>query len=239
MASFVTGDIVKDVDSDRLGLGVTGNVNLGPVYLKGEIDYFDGDAGSLDAKGTQAYFDASMAATDTLRVGVMGFWADDQSGGDVQVTHQNMPVFADWHPENYGYWSTEFVGEFNVYNPGSFAGKAFGKTDNDYAVGTQYEGGGSNALSLYADLKATDDISMKFAVMYFAPNDDDKLDFDGYTANAGIAYKLAANTTLTAHLNYISLSADDVVAERDDVVVNLGDTDFDVFQAISGIVVKF
>ena len=243
MASYVTGD-VNNVDSDRLGLGVTGNVNLGPVYLKGELDVFDGDAGNRDAKGTQFYLDGSMAATDSLRVGVMAFFADDQSGGDLQVTHQNMPVFADWHPENYGYWSTEFVGEFDVYNPGAFLNRVLGKSDNDQAGGTSQNGGGSNALSIYADLKATDDISMKFAAMYFAPNDDNKLDFDGYTANVGIAYKLAANTTLTAHLNYMSMSADDVVVSGKDLdgnafTADLGDTDFDVFQAISGIVVKF
>jgi hypothetical protein len=209
MASYVTGDVVKGQDFDQLGLGVMGNTTLGPVALKGEFNYFDGENTNIDLKGFQLYLDGSMAATDTLRVGLMGFYATGYTdSGEVQVTAQSMPIFADWHPESYGYWSTEFPAEFMVYDP---AGSS----------------GGVTAIQIYADLKATDTVSMKFAAMYFAPEDDKNLDYDGYTLNAGIAYKVAANTTLTSHLNYLSMSDD------------TNDLDKDVVQIISGIQVKF
>jgi len=203
-------------DYDLFGAGLAGSVNLGPVLLKGEFNMFDGErAGNVDLAGTQLYLDGSMAATDTLRVGAMLFYADSQDNGDVQVTNMNNDgrvdwSFADWHPENYGYWSTEFVREFDIYDPsGASAGVVAG--------------------SLYADLKANDKLSFKFAGMVYQTEDDDIADVEGYTLNAGLAYKLMTNTTLTTHINYNSEDID------------LGAVDFtdEYLQAISGIVVKF
>jgi hypothetical protein len=210
------------MDRDLLGLGLAGSVDLGPVLLKGEFDYFDGDYGDdfadWDIKGTQLYLDASMAATDTVRVGGMLFYAlgDDE---DEQATNNNYDgitdwTFADYHPESYGTWSTDFVDEFyDIYDP----------------LGVN---GGVIAAQIYADVKASDTISLKFAGMYFTNEDDTYIDYDGYTFNAGIAYALAANTSLTAHFNYINYDIDEVLDE------NVGE-DGGTMQVISGIQVKF
>ncbi|GEM_PF-4190903 len=203
-------------DYDLLGFGLAGSANLGPVYLKGELNIFDGErAGSIDLKGNQLYLDASMAATDTVRVGAMFLWAEGQDGGDQQVTNMNNDglvnwTFADWHPESYGYWSGEFVREFDIYDPSG-------------------AGAGVTAGSLYADVKVNDALSMKFAGMVYQTEDDDIADVDGYTLNAGLAYKLMKNTTLTTHLNYNS----------EDIDTGYDDYTDDYLQLISGLVVKF
>jgi hypothetical protein len=209
-------------DRDLLGLGLAGSVNAGPVLIKGEFDYFDGDYGDysdVDMFGTQLYLDASMAATDTVRVGGMLFYAlgDDE---DEQVTNNNFDgnvnwAFADYHPESYGTWTTDFVDEFyDIYDPAGV-------------------NAGVIAFQAYADVKASDSISLQFAAMYFQNEDDTYVDYDGYTLNAGIVYALAANTSLTAHVNYIDIDAEDNVDEFD--ASEKGNT----LQMISGIQVKF
>jgi hypothetical protein len=217
MASYVFGDIVKNSDFDRLVVAVAGMADLGPVALKGELDYLDGSiddefGDTTDNKGLQLYLDGSMAATDMIRVGGMFFYAKGYTDDDEsQVTKQSMPVFADWHPESYGPWTTDFVAEFDAFDPGGTSG-------------------GVVAGSLYADVKATEDIDLKFAGMYFTP-EDDEVDYDGYTLNASIAYKFAENTTLTSHLNYLSTSLNGDNGDPDE--------DYDVVQVMSGIQVKF
>ncbi|MBE0576687.1 MAG: porin [Desulfuromonadales bacterium] len=219
MVSYNQSDsAVRGGDRDLLALGLASSIDLGPVLLKGEFNYFDGEDNVGDIKGTQLYLDASMAATTTLRVGLMGFYAlgDDE---DEQATNNNFDgavdwTFADWHPESYGHWSVEFVDEFaDIYDP----------------LGVN---AGVMAAQLYADLQATENTSMKFAAMYFQNEDDEFIDYDGYTLNAGIAYKLAKNTTLSLHANYIKFNVDEVDGES-------VDADGDTLQAISGIQVAF
>lgn len=205
---------------DLLALGLAGSVDLGPVLLKGEFNYFDGDydENDVDITGTQLYLDASMAVTNNLRMGLMGFYAlgDDE---DEQATNNNFDgrvdwTFADWHPESYGHWSVEFVDEFaDIYDP----------------LGVN---AGVLAAQLYADLKVSDNTSMKFAGMYFQNEEDEFIDYDGYTLNAGINYTLAKNTTLSFHANYIKFNVDEELGQSVDL-------DADTLQAISGIQVKF
>jgi hypothetical protein len=219
MVSYNLSDSdLRGGDRDLLALGLAGSVNLGSVLLKGEFNYFDGEDNIGDIKGTQLYLDASLAATNNLRVGLMGFYAlgDDE---DEQATNNNFDgaidwTFADWHPESYGHWSVEFVDEFvDIYDP----------------LGVN---AGVMAAQLYADLQASENTSMKFAAMYFQNEDDDFIEYDGYTLNAGIAYKLTKNTTLSAHANYIKFNVDEVDNES-------VDADGDTLQMISGIQVAF
>ena len=134
-------------------------------------------------------------------------------------------TFADYHPESYGYWSTEFVDEFyDIYDP----------------AGTN---GGVIAAQLYADVKASENTSLKFAAMYFQNEDDALAKYDGYTLNAGISYQLAKNTTLTLHANYIKYDFDEIYSlenKKGDInEIYLCDVETDTLQMFTGIAVKF
>ena len=144
----------------------------------------------------------------------MAFYAAGQNGGDIQVSTQNMPIFADWHPECYGPWTTEFVNEFNVYDPSGL-------------------GLGVMALSVYSDINVTEDLKLQVAGMYFMNEEETiaantEVDYDGITLNAAASYKLASNTTVTAHAYYLDASGDK----------NL-DVELNDLALITGIQVKF
>jgi hypothetical protein len=232
-----------DFDYNVFGAGLAGSTTIGPVAIKGEFNYFKGsdissdlpgtwvtsqygitdsdyaiDFFQEDGKGAQLYLDGSMNATDTVKVGVMGFYADGQTS-KYQITNMNQDgnvqyAFADYHPESYGTWSTDFVDEFvDIYDPmGVSAGVIAGQ--------------------LYADIKATEEIGLQFAGMYFTNQEDKYIDYDGYTLNAGITYALAANTVLSLHANYVKYNVDEIFDTNVDVKT-------DTFQSIAGIQVKF
>jgi hypothetical protein len=215
-------------DTDFYGAALAGSVDLGPVALKGEFNYFDGETdgdadGELplydwkegDLVGTQLYLDASLAATDTLRVGAMFLYAAGTDKDDeTQITNMNNDgtidwTFAEWNPQTYGYWSGDILGELDIFDPtGSSAGVIAG--------------------SLYADLKATEDMSFKFSGLYMETEEDKAADADGYFLNASVNYKLAENTSLIAHANYTDITDNDAT-----------DGDFELFSMITGVVVSF
>jgi hypothetical protein len=225
MLAYNADDNSSSVEYELFGFGLAGSVDLGPVHLKGEYNYFDGDreqmwdgaafvAAENDVKGSQLYLDASMAATDNIRIGLMGFYAEGQAGtNDEQATDMNYDgrvdwAFADYHPESYGYYSTEFVNEFDIFDP---AGASAGVT----------------AGQIYGDIKVNEDLSLKLAALIFETEEDKNADVEGYTLNAGFAYALAENTSLRGQVNVLNMEDNDT------------DDELDTIQAIGGIHVKF
>jgi Gram-negative porin len=184
MVSYANND---GEDANRLALGVFGTVNAGPVGIKGELDYFNGtQAGTgFDEKGLQLYVDASMAATDTIKVGLIGLYAQGQDDTDVQVAEQNMTHFAEWHPEDYGPWSGDIVGDFETFDPTG-------------------AGAGVIGIEVYSDVKVTDDLGLQFSALYLQTEDDGIYDATGYILNASANYVVAKNTKLLTQVNYRS-----------------------------------
>jgi hypothetical protein len=210
-------------NADFFGAALAGSIDLGPVAVKGEFDYFDGDTDGTskwdkgDLKGAQVYLDGSMAATDALRIGVMGLWAAGYDKADEQqITNMNDDgtidwTFAEWNPQTYGYWSGDMLGELDIFDPtGSSAGVQAG--------------------SIYADFKVSEDLAMKFSGLIWQVDEDKNVDADGYFLNAGFNYKLAANTALISQLNYASITYNpDVGKDIDDTLLSV----------LTGIVVSF
>jgi len=214
-------DNQNEDDTDFYGVSLAAGADLGPVALKGEVTYFDGETDGTsnwaegDLVGTQLYLDASMAATDTLRVGAMFLYAAGTDKDDeTQITNMNNDgtidwTFAEWNPQTYGYWSGDMLFEVDIFDPtGASAGVMAG--------------------SLYADLKATEDMSFKFSGLYWETEEDKSADADGYFLNASVNYKLAENTSLIAHANYTDITDNDAT-----------DGDFELFSMITGVVVSF
>ncbi len=204
MAGYIADS--SDFNYDLLGLALAGSVNLGPVMLKGEIDYLDGERDATATKaaqdlvGLQVYLDGSMAATDTLRIGLVGLYAEGQAGtNDTQVTSLNADPITDWafvdfNPQNLGSGDFAYSDNFDIFDPGKFYGRS---------------GSGVVGGQIYADLKASDDLSFKFGALAFETEEDKIADLDGYFLNAKATYKLMANTTLSSHLNYMSVDDND------------------------------
>jgi hypothetical protein len=204
----------QSADANRLGLGVFATANVGPVGIKGEIDYFTGDRPAtltdpeLDEKGLQLYVDGSAAVTDIIKLGLIGLYAQGQDGDEVQVTEQNMTHFAEWHPEDYGPWSGDIIGDFDTFDP---------------------SGAGAGVIGgiVYSDVKVTDDLGLQFSAGYFQTEDDGIVDADGYILNAAASYVVAQNTRWLTHLNYRDFEDND------------SNTEFSRFGVISGLVVSF
>jgi hypothetical protein len=140
-------------DEDLLGLGVAAAAKLGAVNIKGEINYFDGQqAGTngADRKGLQGYVDASSALSDTFTLGGILAYAQGQDGANEEhASYMDMPVFAEWHPETYGFYSGD-VDQSQTYDPTG-------------------QGAGVIAAIVYADLKLSDALDAKLGGTFCRP----------------------------------------------------------------------
>jgi len=204
---FAAYDVGQASDDNLLGVGVSLNANLGAVAIKGELDYLSGEnAAGADEKGLNLYVDASAAISETVTVGGILLYGQAQDGTDEQVVGMNR-AFGDWRPLSYGYETVEFTQEINPFDI-SDGGDA-----------------GMQAVSIYADFKASDALGLKFAAAYAQPDDEDQTTIDDATTlNASLKYAVMANTSFTTHVNYQMISD---TADKDNL------------QVISGLKVKF
>jgi hypothetical protein len=198
--SAVTSSGPNDEGASVYLIGVSGGFNAGPVFIQSEIDFFGGDYYAdkptglkQDAVGIQGYVDASMPINEMFTLGGQFFYAQGQDAEDdgVQITKMGNG-FNGWQPETYGPFTTDFSEalEGSLYDP----------------AGT---GNGVIAGQLYANFKLNDETDLTGAFMYLVPEDDKLNGNDGGGANldsamifnAGVDYKLMANTNLAAQLN--------------------------------------
>ncbi|MBE9487116.1 MAG: porin [Chloroflexi bacterium] len=187
-------------------LGFSFDSDLEAVNVKGELNYFDGEnAAGVDEKGLQLYVDVSAEVNETVTVGGLAIYAKAEDTDD-QITRVTGTGFAGFSPQTYGYFSTDYSIDFDIFDPSGL-------------------NQGSMAGSLYADVKLNDDLSSKFAAMYFTVDDDHTADMDGFILNASASYALMANTKLNVGINYMNVDEDG--------------TDVDVVQAMTGLYVNF
>lgn len=175
------------------GLGLEAAANLGAINLKGEIDFFSGDAtATTDAKGLQLYVDASTAVSDTVTVGGIVQYAQGQDGTDVQIQRMGGTGFGGWSPTTYGFHTTDF-------NTGA----------SDYI----FAQAGVIAAHIYGDVKVSDALDLKGSFFYAIPEDDTVAGIMDETiigVNASAKYKLMTNTSLTAGVLYQNADLADV-----------------------------
>jgi len=207
---FVAGQQdVNNGDESVQVVGLTLDLDLAPVKLYGEAEFFTGDAdANVDAVGTQVMLDASMAATEIVTVGGQIFYAM----GTDKADEQQYVVLGN----DFGGWDPLFALGTGLNNEQIGAGRPYDLF------------GGSNGVMagrLYTSIKATDAATVGLSVAYAEP-DEDIAGLDSAMAlAAGLNYTVMANTKLGLQLEYIDIDDD-------------ADTD-EIFNAGVGLFVNF
>ena len=193
-------------------IGIDTVYTMDAFTIKGEFDYFAGDASEdVDAYGTQFFLDVSMAASETFTVGGQFYYAlgDDE---DRQYT-----VLGD---DFNGYDPLFDVGtslsneQININRPFDLAKSlmtaGIAPEGNSLAKGNTSTGvvGGR----LYTQYKASDSINLGASFAYMTPEEDKNFKdakFDSAMFySVGATYALMANTSLQAQVNYIDVDID-------------------------------
>ncbi|PLX88840.1 MAG: hypothetical protein C0618_03425 [Desulfuromonas sp.] len=178
---FAGYEPMANSDAEQMGFGVALSTNLDAVALKGELNVFSGeDAAGGDQEGMELYLDASAGVSENVVLGGMFLYAADSD--DTQITRLGGTGFGGWSPQTYGYNTTDFSVDVDVFDP---AGASAGVM----------------ALSVYTDVKVNEDLGLMGSVMFLQAADDDKADGDMMSLNASAKYELMANTAVTASLN--------------------------------------
>jgi len=224
---FVAGRDDGNFESVYL-VGADMKADFGGVKLAAEIDFFDGDSAvdKVDAYGTQAMVDASLAASDAFTVGGQVFYAlgDDE---DAQYTGIGNG-FGGWDPvmdigTSLSNEQITYGSPFNVASVSGYEG-----------AGLTFTSAGSVGGRLYTNFKASDDFTFGASVGYFVSEEDKIADLEVMALAGGLVYKLMENTSLQLQVQYI-----DGTANKTDFTAVNGDVDFDNFSAGTGLFVKF
>jgi hypothetical protein len=207
-ANLFTGFQNNTVDGEQVYLiGVDTVYNMDAFTIKGEFDYFTGDANKDDdAFGTQFMLDLAFAATEQFTIGGQGYYAagDDK---DTQYTYLG--------------------NDFNGYDPLFDLGTSL--SDEQIMVGRPFDlvsalvssvlkkgpdsasinGASSGVIGarLYTNFKASDKVNLGASAAYMEPEEDKNYkEFDSANFYAVSAtYALMANTSLQAQFQYIDV----------------------------------
>jgi hypothetical protein len=176
-------------------VGIDGTFNLGVVKLMGEFDYFWGDmndAANRDVIGTQGFLDASMAATDAIRVGLQGYYAQGASNDEVQ-------------------W--EYLGNgFNGWDPIFDVGTNLSNEETDdlfRPYDFTNDDAGCMAGRLYASFKLNDKTNLGASIAYMEPEKSSATTINSAVPmTVGVTYEVMSNTSLQAQYAYVDLDDD-------------------------------
>jgi hypothetical protein len=190
--SNVFGAMIDDqaTDDTKWSVGFHTQGKVGNLGLTGEVAHFGGDdGGPVDYTGTQFYLKAESAITEMFSLGgelLYAFGTDDAN--EVQITG-----LTDW-------WSFT---PMSLNTPGAADFSATGSNPFDPSG----DSAGVQAVMVFAQMNATDALSMGAKLGYFQPEDDDVTAWDSSFAwNAWVGYKLTGNTL--ASLTYLRTSPD-------------------------------
>jgi hypothetical protein len=232
-SAFVVGQSKKlDSGEEVYLIGANGSTSVGPVNLTGEVDFFTGDYTSeIDAMGTQVFLDASMAATDAITIGGQFYYAagDDE---DKQYTILG---------NGFNGWDPIFDVGTSLSNEQMDLGDSMVCDAQSSVVGASlcgtvfdFSGGNAGVVGgrLYASMKAGPG-TFGASAAYLTTEEDDNVDMDGMFYAAGYVYPLMENTSLQFQLQYTDVDVDSILD------INNTDTDWNDFQAGTGLFVKF
>jgi len=190
-------------------IGVDTVYNMDAFTIKGEFNYFTGDASQdTDAFGTQFFLDVAMAASESFTVGGQFYYAagDDK---DRQYTYLGNDF--------YGYDPLFDVAGTSLSDEQIMAGRPFdlGTSLIGLGVGVTKDGkslpGTANTGvvggRLYVGFKASDALNLGASAAYMTPEEDKN--FKGFDSAsfyaAGATYALMANTSIHAQVEYVDV----------------------------------
>ncbi|HKJ05492.1 MAG TPA: hypothetical protein VJ974_07845 [Geopsychrobacteraceae bacterium] len=170
-------------------IGLTLDLDLSPVKLYGEAEFFTGDASATqDATGTQVLLIADMAASDTINVGAKLFYS---MGDDTDVVYSILG-------NDFGGWDPLFEMGTGLDNEQIGAGRPF-------AVWQQ---AGIIAVQLNGSVKVSDALTVAAVAGMGQTEDDAIIDDDATFFGAGVSYAVMSNTKLGAQVEYIDRDLD-------------------------------
>jgi hypothetical protein len=190
--NFFVGGETKAISADEKAflIGADFATKLNVVNLKAELDFFTGDAtATADSMGTQAFVDASMAATDVITVGGQLYYALAAGNNEVQ----------------YQYIGNDFDGYDPIWDLGTSL------SNEQMPLGRPFDFTGDNAGviggRLYANMKATDSVKVAASVAYLTPEDDNMTKGNSdiksnLMVGGAVTYAVMANTSLQAQAQY-------------------------------------
>ena len=212
-------DLLQEENVYMLGADVV--FNLEALTLSSELNYFTGDASDdVDAVGLQFFLDAAFAVSETLTVGGEFYYA--QGTDDVDE-------------RQYTYLGNDFNGYDPLFDLGtslhdeqimfgrpfdlvqSIVGAGFGAANNFTTAETDAaNSSGALGARVYAKAKVSDSVSLGGSFAYMEPEEDvDGFDSAMFYADS-MKYKVMANTSLQAQLQYVDLDAD---LEQDNAIL--------------------
>jgi hypothetical protein len=161
-----------DTNNSPWVVGLFGGFTYGMFAVKGEADFFGGDAGprpdgtagTADAKGTQLWVDAKANIMPNLYAGVEGFYAASYTNNDErQIT--GLTDSDSFLPEDWGTGFNTNLGPLNGL------GSALGGTDATLPF-LDPSGGGAGALgfSVYGNWRFMDKWQLRGKYMYTTPD---------------------------------------------------------------------
>ncbi|GBE15961.1 hypothetical protein BMS3Abin14_02041 [bacterium BMS3Abin14] len=183
---------VADVDESVTLVGANGKTSFGAINVKGELDFFTGDANATtDATGTQLFVDGSMAVGDAATVGGQLFYAAAAGTGESQYVGLG---------NDFGGWDPLVDVGTSLSNEKLKVGRPFDFTG---------DGAGVIGLRLSYNVKSSDAVNYAASLAYLTPEDDTVTTTDNTMLVAvGTTYKVMANTSLQAQVQYLSTSLD-------------------------------
>jgi hypothetical protein len=203
------------------------NLKLDAINLFAELDYFDGDYNdTVDAFGTQLFLDASMAATDAVKVGAQFYYAmgDDEDYQYVILGNG----FNGWDPV-FDVGTSLSNEEVVLGNPFNFSSQ-FVSLNLGAPINTS---AGVIGGRLYSSFKVSDALTLGASAAYLTVEEDAIVDMDVVLLAGGLVYTILPNTTFQVQAQYADGSIDSILD------VNVSDGDFDAVKVGTGLFVTF
>jgi hypothetical protein len=211
-ATFVDN---SPTDDSPWGASIFGTATFGPLALQGQADFFGGDLGNRDYKGTQLWLNGQYSVMPNLYVGAHVWWADshDESAGDRQITGLSDggdPVrFADLGP---------FEGDILPFEDlAAYCGGAVQTTPEFDPSG---QSSGAIGGTIYAGWRFMEPLLLAGQYVYVAPSSTSRTVLNkAQVIGLQLSYDFLPKTTLAGAWNWSLPDVDNLSSDAANVLV--------------------
>jgi hypothetical protein len=202
-------DDAAGVNTEVIGYGLFATVAMDIFTIKGEVDFFDGEASpTVDFGGMNIWVDAKAALSEALTLGAAIYYGE----GNNSATETQVSSVA---ATGGSFLLFDFLGAL-AYDEGCYKWGTTAMQDGFDMSATA--DAGIIAFKLYGSFKATDAITLHGVLGYAEPDENVTLNSETYVIGS-IDYAWMPNVTLSAGAAYIS--PDYSGTQNDDAEVEL------------------